>query len=218
MWKNVLGIVAAALVSTSAAQASFLVYADTANFGPSSTNYNTTLTLNKYNGPVAIDLVKITFFGIVTGTAKVESLDAQGATINYAVSADIEATGPASLSIVVNPVAPGVFNASAFDGSIDFGGTSGFSSGPLSDSDDDSQSFVLPLDIAAFLGAGTFDLFVDADGSSSGSGAGNLLQQFSTSAQVAATVEYFSSVIPTPAALPAGLALLGAMGLRRSRR
>jgi hypothetical protein len=210
-----------AFAVSSRAQAETLVYSDFAEYGASgsdvTTNWSQSLSLNKYSGAYTIDLVKFILDGHVIGSAQAESLDGSATNVTLNLSANIAATGPGSLNVTVVPVASQVFNATAYDGTIDFGGTSGVTYGSLSNTGSATQSITSPVSIAAFLGAGTFSFTLAATGASSGSGAGNLITQFATQAHGGITVEYYTSEVPTPAALPAGLALIGGLAFRRGR-
>ena len=107
--------------------------------------------------------------------------------------------------------------ATAFDGTIDFAGTSGKAyenlSGTDTASDNTTDSGDLALFTAMSLGE-TISLPVTAVGSSSGSGAGNLLLLFNTFAGADIKVMYEYELIPAPGAL----ALLGLGGLVATRR
>src|SRR5881628_2104145 len=59
------------------------------------------------------------------------------------------------VNIPLTPVADaGTFNASSFDGSADFGGTSGTDFGPVSAMDMQSVTLTSAADLAAYSGAG----------------------------------------------------------------
>lgn len=114
------------------------------------------------------------------------------------------------------PIASTSDNVTAFDGTIDFGGTSGKSYTGLSNSDSETGSSV---DYATFTGSGNVSLPIKAQGTSTGSGAGNLLLQFATNAAASASVTYTYSAVPEPASLMSlAIGLVSLAGYRLGRR
>ena len=170
--------------------------------------------------------VNLTLQGTVQGTAQYESLDGSPTTVSLNLSATINLTRPGGGSDIVQvlPVANETDNPTAFDGNIDFGGTSGNTFAGLSNTANNAQTLTSLADLllftAAFSGE-TITLELDATGASSGSGAGNLITQFITNAGATATVSYTyddGNVIGEPATLALlGAGLIGA-GLRRRRK
>lgn len=185
----------------------------------STTNWISSVTVPKFDGALGT-LTKITFKldGYVEGSAKFESLDAAPATVTMALSAEVTLQRPDLSSLVVSlPVANTLDNVSAFDGFIDFGGSSGKTYPALSAGDLQSSMLFAPfspVDAANFIGGplDTVTLPAKARGTSTGSGAGNLLLQFATSASAGVMVTYEYNPIPEPTTLAlfalAGLALV----------
>lgn len=186
-----------------------------------STNYTSSVTVPRFD-PSLGELTKVSFMlnGSVEGSARFESLDAEPAIVEMQLAAELTLQRPDMSTLVVTlPLVMTSDNADAFDGGIDFGGTSGKSYAGLSGSDSDMAMSTLAADLALFTGPafmpGTITLPLTAMGASSGSGAGNLLLQFMTSAgaEVKVTYEYR---VPEPASL--GLLGLGGLTLIRRRR
>ena len=103
-------------------------------------------------------------------------------------------------------------------GDIDFGGPSGNSFLDLSG--DDSDSNLITADLADFIGLGTIDLPVIGTGMSTGTGAGNLITQFTTDASAEIELIYdFTPIVeppPTggvPEPMTSSLAALGLIAL-----
>lgn len=215
-------VLTAAVLAMSAGQA----FADTLSYSDvvslSSTNWSDTVAVSQFDTALGtLTGVTFTLEGEVDGSFSVESLDAAPATVTASLGARIEA-GHATLGSlgVVLPVADASFALSAFDGTIDFAGTSG-TAGTGNATDMVSSTLTSGLD--PFLGTGTISFDVTAEGASTGSGAGNLITQFATNAAAAVTVVYEYTAAPVAAVpLPAGLPLLltglGALAVLRRRK
>lgn len=161
------------------------------------TNWNSSVTVSKFDPDLGI-LVGIVFTlnGTAQGSAAVESLDGTPTTVNTAFQAELTLTRPDLTTIVVTtPLATFTDNLTAFDGIIDFGGTSGITHAGIITSDTDIvNSPPPPGDLALFTGPGgapgTITLPLSARGISNASGSGNLITQFLTSATGELTVCY----------------------------
>ena len=187
------------------------------DFDLTTTNWEENFSIPGFDtqgGDRVLKQIRIMLTGDVTGSAEAESLDAAPATIELALQAtlQLELTASGSVLSEVIPVVDETFMASAFDGMIDFGGTSGVSFTGLSGSAMVTDILDDPGILANFTDVMSVGLTADANGTSSGSGAGNLITQFGTSAGLAWKVEY----IWTPA--PAGLTAFGVFGLAAARR
>lgn len=140
--------------------------------------------------------IEFTLDGRLEGTARVESLDATPATIATSVQAILSLARPdLSLPVSVTPLAQFSDQASAFDGIIDFAGTSGFAhAGVVTAASANASSPPPSSDLLDFLGPpgdpGTITLPVGGIGSSSSSGPGNAVFEFMTSAGADVTVRY----------------------------
>jgi len=210
-------LLATALVAFagSTAMAADVTYSGT--FSTTTTNWNSAPTLPQFDntpaGPFAgfvLTGVTLTLTGNVEGAVRLESLDAAASILNYNLQATLNFTGPGGGAVVAIPTASGIVNAAAFDGASDFGGTSGITLTGLTGTDTQSTS---PFVFAPYEGSGNVNFILNATGTSNGSGAGNLLQQFNTAAGAEYSVKY-TYVIPTPSAA----ALLGLGGLVATRR
>jgi hypothetical protein len=182
------------------------------------TTWFDTLSVPKFD-PALGTLLGIDFSltGTVSGSAAYESLDADPATITLNLTAEVVVQRPdLSQLIVVLPVVNVVENSAAFDGTIDFDGPSGSTFTNLNATLTNTASSPPPAsDLVLFTGPGTINLPVSASGMSSGSGAGNLILQFATSAEAEFTVTYHY-LVPEPATL--AMLAGGAIPLFRRRR
>ena len=185
------------------------------------TNWHSSVIFPQFN-PALGNLTYIEFClgGHVEGGAKFESLDAAPATVTMDLNAVMKLLRPDMSEIVVSiPVVSTLDNVMAFDGTVDFGGTSGKAyTGLSADKTECVTSLPPPSDLALFIGSGTITLPVTASGASAGSGAGNILLNFNASASATARVKYGYDAVPEPSAL--ALFLLGvtpAVGMLRRR-
>lgn len=218
-------LAAALTVATATASgAATISFSDTV--AVQSTNWTETATVNKFDASLGtLTGVRFTLFGEVLGDASAESLDASASQVTLEVEAEITASAaglPGTLGVVI-PVASVVENFSAYDGTTDFGGSSGVSSMGLAADDTDVNVFNDAATLAFFTGLGTADIDLAGVGTSSGSGSGNLLTQFATSAGGTITVEYIfddgnMAPIPLPAGAPLLLGALAGLYLVRRKR
>ncbi len=216
------GSVAAFAVAGNAS-AAILTESFSATVPLQNTNFNTSVALSHFDPSLGtLQMVTIGLAGVVQGNASAESLDASPATVNLNLGASITATGPVALSVNVTPVNMQVFNASAFDGVIDFAGTSGIAFTNVTGSDTDSSMLTAPpADLSPYIGLGNVIIGIGALGNSSGSGAGNLITQFQTQAGAEVTITYKydtgTTSTPEPATL-LGLMAFGAAGIASRRK
>ena len=197
----------------------YVEYSD--SIGLSTTNWNSSVSLPKFDTSLGT-LQYIEFFlgGHVEGTAKFESKDAAPATVTMNLQANIMLMRPDSTILLVTiPFALTVDNVPEWDGADDYLGPSGRTYEGLSGNKQESTTSSTPADLALFSGSGSIILPVSALGTSYGSGAGNLLLQFSTSASADAKVRYYYEPVPEPSSLIALFTgLTGIAGLVGSRR
>lgn len=166
-----------------------------------STNWNTTVSIPKFNPALGtLQSIQFTLSGNVQGTARAESLDASPTIVNTQFSADITLTRPdLSVIVVTIPIANFTDAFGPFDGTIDFAGTSGITHPGINASDSDVVvSPPPPSDLALFTGLGNIVLPVNANGTSTASGSGNLITQFTTQAQCTVEVCYTYEVNTPP--------------------
>lgn len=142
--------------------------------------------------------------GYIEGSVSYESLDSQPSTLTLDFSARLELGLPnTSKLILAAPLVTNIVSVGAFDGVIDFGGTSGGIIDDISVTDRVTFMSTPPStdELNFFVGTGTVDMSLDAIGTSSGAGSGNLVLQFLQSASASVDVTYTYTAIPEPATL-----------------
>jgi len=182
------------------------------------TDFTRTISVNKFNVPWG-QLKKVSFYmsGTLEGSVKFEHLGQGPATITTHLEAllTLEDTGGSDL-VVVLPDWDGTDNVLTFDGTIDYGGTSGRTYTGITATESDSYETTAPADLAFWTGSGTVNLSVVADGSSAATGSGNLVLWFYTAALADVRVRFEYDIIPEPACML--LVGGGALALLRRRR
>jgi hypothetical protein len=134
--------------------------------------------------------VKITFDSALTGSMAVENTSTSStcdATLDWGADVTLDTTAGVLTSMLVQTENPPTL--SIFDGTLDFGGTSGVTIGNLSQTDSQTQ-IITGAAMAPFIGGGQVALPVTATGTSRASGCGTVVFQFLTQAAVDVTVEY----------------------------
>lgn len=217
-----------------AGSASAAVITQTHTIPTASTNWNIASAFNKFNtdlGPLQSIIISIA--GTVSGNIKLESRDGAPTTISGTLQAN-QTVFLGAFTMVTNfPSITQSFGATAFDGTVDFGGTSGVTFSSLSSSSSNSAT-LLPTNLvdsllyipqftcsalAATCGP-QVSLSTQAVGTSSGQGAGNLTTEFNTSSGATLTLTYnYGVATPEPASMAVlGIGLVALGAYRRKRR
>ncbi len=193
------------------------------------TDWTTSLTVTKFDPALGVlQSIDFVLTGRVQGSAAFESRDAKANVITTNLSASITLDRPdnSQLAVVV-PLVSMMTSATAYDGVLDFGGTSGATFNGLQSSLVDTVAGdKAASDLALFTGSsgapGSISLSAAATGQSSASGSGNLVSQFTTNAGADFTVTYNYTPAPEPGTYALMLggfgALVGVQRLRRRRR
>jgi hypothetical protein len=173
----------------------------TATFSQKNTNWSATQSVAQFDPALGtLTSIDIIINDPITGTIKVENLDTALATINASDTGAITLTGQGIAGLSSPIDFSQNFNASAFDGNIDFGGASGHIFGPLVQQGSKTITLSDPAILAAYTGTGSVPLTVTANASATASGSGNLLLSVNTSASATVTVVYH--YIPSNALKP----------------
>lgn len=204
----------AALVGA-AAQAATISFTDSVPLAE--TDWSETLSVSQFDSNLGtLNSVTVILDGLVTGQTLVENLsgNARDAIVN--LTAEITAKNDAvDLEVMVSPVASTTVTLSAYDGTLDFGGTSGTSTGEVT-ATDTNQQMLTGAAMNDFIGTGLIDIAVDSLGFSFVSGGGNIFSGATSKASAELEVIYDYTVTSNPATvpLPATLPLLaGAFGI-----
>lgn len=168
----------------------------TADVPLQTTSWNQVAPLPRFNPSLGtLLLVEVSLDSHIEGTARFENRDPQGATIVTSFSANMRLKRPDNSAVLVNlnPTHSSSDAVGAFDGVIDFRGASGRTLAGLNENQLSSFAPPMPLsplDQALFVGGGNILFQVSASGTSSATGAGNLIVNFQQQASARVSVTY----------------------------
>ncbi|HEV3445603.1 MAG TPA: SdrD B-like domain-containing protein [Gemmataceae bacterium] len=173
----------------------------TASIPSTATDWSNVLSVPQFDPSLGTLLsVDIINAGIFASQIKVESLDSALSTITATDSGTLTLTGLGFSAVVTNSSTSKSFNASAFDGVIDFAGTSGHDFGLQSANGSNSASVTNASSLSAYIGTGSISFIETAHATSSASGNGNLITQINSNASAQLSVVYH--YIPSNALRP----------------
>ncbi|MBL8858044.1 MAG: choice-of-anchor E domain-containing protein [Planctomycetes bacterium] len=170
------------------------------------TNWNNSVSVSKFDTALGtLQSINFVLSGNIQGAVRIESLDTAATVVQTNFQATLTLTRP-DLSVLVVTVPLANFNdsLSAYDGTTDFGGTSGVSHLGINAFATNNVTSPPPAsDLVLFSGPpglpGNITLPVTAVGSSVATGSGNLITQFQTmaDAQVQVCYTYLVNTPPT---------------------
>ncbi|WP_346288399.1 PEP-CTERM sorting domain-containing protein [Zoogloea sp.] len=218
-------IALALAVTAGAAQADVITQND--SYGYNTTNWTHTLgTLNQFDSLLGtLNFITVTLYGAINQNLSAENTGATSDNLTPVAGGTIRfRQGGSTVLAQVLPTTTGTaFAATAYDGTSDFGGTSGINFGVLS-ANDSTTVTLSGAALTAFIGTGTLSGF---DVRAIGNGAinsdnGNLDSSISTEALARLTLTYdytpTTNKVPEPASMAlVGLGMMGMMALRRRR-
>jgi protocatechuate 3,4-dioxygenase beta subunit len=159
-------------------------------------NWTQNLVVPQFNGPGHLDSVEISFHGAAKGSMQFENRDIEetqySASLSYLLVLK-NASGGTLLSVSPSPVYSVSGDLTAFDGQLDYDGTSGITYPERVADDSGTVTITSPDDVAAFVGTGTASLPVDASSNSHVSGSGNFDKVIRNSAAADITITYHYS-------------------------
>ncbi len=166
------------------------------NIALATTDWTGSISLAKFDSSLGLLTdVSLSVSATMIQDIKLESLDADAATVTGTGRGIITVTTPTAPSVVAQCVNIVVDNFTAFDGAMDFAGNSGATHLGLNNTSSSTRNPYLP--ISDFLGSGSVNLPVGAVATFDTSGAGNVLSQVATQLSTQLCVTYTYS-LPTP--------------------
>jgi hypothetical protein len=190
-------------------------------FGPATTDWTATLNFDKFDTNLgALQAINITLNGSVLGSIQFENLGS-ARNVSTSLAATITLSNGVNPIVVTLPAASFTDAATAFDGTIDFGGGSGKTRTGISNTASNSTTLTTPTAFALFSGVGQIPLTLAAVANSSATGGGSIVTLFNTQASGSASLYYTyldNNPAPTPEPGMIGLLGLGLLGLGAARR
>ena len=160
-------------------------------FPDTPTNWTATQSVPQFDPSLGtLTSVEIDNADPITNAIKVENLDTAPATIHATVTGGLTLSGPSVPGLNVALSADQTFDASAFDGTIDFGGSSGKTFAPQTINGTTSTVLTSAIDLAKYTGTGTVSFTEAAQASATATGSANLLVEVNTSAAAKVTIIY----------------------------
>lgn len=173
----------------------------TATFTPFTTGGSQTQSVAQFDPSLGtLNSVQIILNGKLTSDVKVENLDAAPSTVNAQVNGNISLQGPGGTTLLsVSPsIVDNSTSLSAYDGTLDYAGTSGHDFGDQSSTA--QKSITLTNNLSAWEGKGNVALTEAAQSSSTVSGSGNEQVHICSEGSGTATVIY--NYTPKPQSPP----------------
>lgn len=178
----------------------------TATFTPFTTGGSQTQSVAQFDPSLGtLNSVEIILNGKLSSDVKVENLDAAPSTVNAQVNGNLSLHGPGGTLVTVSPsIVDNSTALSAYDGTTDYGGTSGHDFGEQSASA--QKSVTLTSNLSAWEGNGNVALSEAGQSTSTVSGSGNEQVNICSEASGTGTVIYHYTpkpLTPPPAPPPA---------------
>jgi len=188
----------AALVGLALILVSPPIRADTVSFTDTlpttQTNFSTALVFNKFDATQGtLTSVTFTINGTVTGVMQFENQSPSPSTVTTTLSAVILLDRPDGSNLVgITPSGSQTYSVTAYDGVLDFGGTSGRTNSGLTGTAGNILTTMAASDLALFSSTtgGVISLPIMATATSNYTGSGNIAEQTSTRASAQVTVTY----------------------------
>lgn len=172
----------------------------TAAFTPFKTGGSETQSVAQFDPSLGtLNSVQVLLNGKLTSDVKVENLDNAPSTVNAQVNGNLSLQGPNGTLLSLAPtLTENTTSLSAYDGKLDYGGTSGHDFGARSASA--RKSIALTNNLSAWEGNGKVDLTETAQSSSTVSGSGN--EQIHIASEGSGTVTVIYDYTPKPQSPP----------------
>ena len=207
------------LAAATAAQATTVIYQSDVALQP--TNVHTFVDLQQFDPSLGtLQSVSVTLSGEIASRIRLENKNSTPATLTATVDATVTLDLPNLGTLSVAPKVSETFNAPSYDSVVDFGGTSGITYPTATASASVIRDFLLPAQLAPFIGNGMLHATFDASATASFTGPSNNRTSVRSDAGGFALVTY--TYIPSPVPEPdswtlmaAGLGLLVWLASRR---
>jgi hypothetical protein len=153
-----------------------------ATFSQTTTDASQSATVQQFDPSLGtLTEVEIEYQGQITSDIKFESLDHSSSTVTGAVSGDLTVQVGGNYSFSASVSQSQKKTVSAYDDSLDFGGSSGYDFGNQTASG--TKSITLSSsqnDLSAFIGTGTITLTQSSHATSSATGSGNIISEITS--------------------------------------
>lgn len=200
---------------TEAAHAATLTYT-TAYDGDYTDIINEPLSIQKFDSSLGtLDSVTIDFTGDIQGDAGFENRSPQASTVTVDLSGDVKLELADGTSIAeFSPQQDYSYDVAKYDGTTDFGGTSGKTVEGLTASQSATKTYTNNTLLQSFTGSGDLDLLFSATAKSTVSGSGNIASYVTTYAKsnVQVRYDYQPRKVPEPSAI-LGIGVVGGVSL-----
>lgn len=163
----------------------------TVNFANGKANTISSQLLSQFNPALGnLQSIQIKVDGRIISDIKLENLDDESSVVSGTVAGNVLVSGP-GFNLNVNIAGNATISKTlpAFDGTIDFGGTSGISLGSTTATGSNTQTLTGPA-MSSYLGTGTVNLSFLAQASTQASGGGNLTANITNQGGGTVTVTY----------------------------
>ena len=153
--------------------------------------FTLTDVVNQFNPDLGtLTSVEIISQGFIQGQIKSESLEDEPVLITANINGTLSLNSPGVGIVAAQINESRTFNASAFDGKLDFAGTSGIDFGSIRVNNTETATLTSASDLAAYTGTGTITFTLNGLVATSGTGAANLANERSATAGADVTVIY----------------------------
>jgi len=176
----------------------------TASVAQATTDWNTNVSITQFNPALGtLNSVKFEVTGTVSASNGYENTSTNsGTSVNYSYSSVITLFRPDNSTIAgVTYSASGTQSLGVFDGTVDFGGTSGYTYYHNSSTTATHTSPPPAADLTLFTGTSSVTLPVSADATYSDNAGGNVSTSVSSEASATIKVTYDYEAIPEPSSL-----------------
>ncbi|MBE9050906.1 PEP-CTERM sorting domain-containing protein [Nostocales cyanobacterium LEGE 11386] len=185
---------------------------------------NSVLSIQKFDSSLGtLNSVKLDFVSDLTGSAGFENRGAGASTITVRLGADIslqQSDLQLEPPFPISPESSQTYQVNAFDGTVDFAGTSGRTVQGLTATQSTTTMFTDASSLQIFTGIGNLDFLFSALATSGVTGSGNISSFVDTLAKASLKVTYDYdelTTVPEPSTA-LGMGLIAGLGLLSQRK